>query len=177
MGAAKKGGNSRCCARRISQLRRSARALNPVARRISHLAARHRSLRARRPAREQAAGESTRQKPSQRSAIARMNSTSRGALRDRNRTTAEPVSEFTLPLSQRDEGWIDLRERLAYAARELHFVAIASESINGTALLTIAGSFAEMAMTPPLPPPHPTMVSHFMGVLVDASTLFAAQVQ
>lgn len=87
------------------------------------------------------------------------------------------MSEFTLPLGRHDEGWIDLRKRLARTARELHFVAVASQSANGSSMLMIAGSFAELAMSIPMPPDDKPVGSLSMGNLVDASTLFAAQSQ
>ena len=87
------------------------------------------------------------------------------------------MSEFSLPLGPRDEGWIDLRDRLARTARELHFVAVASQSENGSSILMIAGSFAEMAMSIPMPPEPKAADRMTMGHLVDASTLFAAQAQ
>jgi hypothetical protein len=91
--------------------------------------------------------------------------------------TANFASEFTLPLGPRDEGWIDLRDRLARAARELHFVAVASQSENGSSILMIAGSFAEMALSIPMPPDEKVADRLTMGHLVDASTRFAAQSQ
>lgn len=94
-----------------------------------------------------------------------------------DRATVQSMSEFSLPLGPRDEGWIDLRNRLARTARELHFVAVASQSENGTSILTIAGSFAELAMSIPLRPEEKATDSYFMGHLVDASTRFAAQSQ
>jgi hypothetical protein len=95
----------------------------------------------------------------------------------RERATVEFMSEFTLPLGPRDEGWIDLRNRLARTARELHFVAVASRSENGSSILMIAGSFAELALSIPMPPEEKATDGSTMGHLVDASTLFAAQVQ
>ena len=96
---------------------------------------------------------------------------------DRERAAVGPMSEFTLPLGPRDEGWIDLRNRLARTARELHFVAVASQSVNGSSILMIAGSFAELAMSIPMRPKDRNAGSLSMGSLVDASTLFAAQAQ
>jgi hypothetical protein len=94
-----------------------------------------------------------------------------------DRATVEFMSQFSLPLGPRDEAWIDLRNRLARTARELHFVAVASQSENGTSILTIAGSFAELAMSIPLRPEEKVADSSSMGHLVDASTRFAAQTQ
>jgi hypothetical protein len=91
--------------------------------------------------------------------------------------TVKFMSEFTLPLGPRDVGWIDLRDRLARTARELHFVAVASQSENGSSILMIAGSFAEMAMSIPMPPDAKAADRLTMGHLVDASTRFAAQTQ
>jgi hypothetical protein len=79
------------------------------------------------------------------------------------------VSEFCLPLSDRDLGWVDLRERLARAAREMHFAAVSSEAVNGAVLLALAGNLAELAMSIPLCPTPP-------AGLVDVSTLLAVQV-
>jgi hypothetical protein len=78
------------------------------------------------------------------------------------------MSQFRLPLSERDRGWVDLRERLARAAREIHFVAVSSEAMNGAVLLVIAGNLADLAMSIPMSPAP-------IG-LVDASTLIATQV-
>jgi len=80
------------------------------------------------------------------------------------------MSEFTYPLSRRDRGWIELRERLARAAREIHFVAIASDSVNGPALLNVAENLAGLAMSIPMSP-----IPEMPGGLVDVSTLLAAQ--
>lgn len=82
------------------------------------------------------------------------------------------MSEFTLPLAPRDLGWIELRERLARAAREIHFSAVSVDAVNGSALLAIAGDLAALAMSIPLSPSQGAA-----NGLVDASTLLAAQVQ
>jgi len=79
------------------------------------------------------------------------------------------MPEFTLPLSVRDQEWIALRERFARAARDMHFVAVSSDAVNGAMLLAVAGSLAELAMSIPLCPAPTT-------VLVDASTLLATQI-
>jgi len=81
------------------------------------------------------------------------------------------MSEFTLPLRARDREWVELRERLARAARELHFSAVSNDAVNGAALLVIAGSLAGLAMSIPMCPAQRTS-----GGLVDASTLLAVQV-
>jgi hypothetical protein len=62
------------------------------------------------------------------------------------------MSEFTLSLGPRDQQWLDLRERFARAARELHFNAISNSAGNGAALLAISGNLARLAMSIPLPP-------------------------
>jgi hypothetical protein len=81
------------------------------------------------------------------------------------------MSEFKLPLAPRDQGWIELRERLARAAREMHFFAVSSEAGNGAALLAIAGNLAGLAMSIPL---SPTPSSG--GGCVKPSTLCATQI-
>jgi hypothetical protein len=83
------------------------------------------------------------------------------------------MSEFTLPLTPRERGWLALRGRLARAARELHFSAVSNEAVNGPTLLVIAGNLAGLALSIPMPP-APTQAPS--GGLVDASTLFAAQI-
>jgi hypothetical protein len=80
----------------------------------------------------------------------------------------EVMSEFALPLSPRDQGWLYLRERLARTAREIHFVAIASDAVNGPVLLTVAENLAGLAMSIPLAP-------RANANLVESSTLLAAQ--
>jgi hypothetical protein len=89
----------------------------------------------------------------------------------------DSMPEFKLPLGPRDEGWIDLRDRLARTARELHFVAVASESADGSSILMIAGRFAELAMSIPMRPEEKPAGVPSTGALVNASTLYAAQVQ
>jgi len=79
------------------------------------------------------------------------------------------MSEFALPLSVRDQEWIELRERLARAARSMHFVALSSDAVNGPMLLVVAGRLAELAMSIPMCPTQP-------AGLVDASTLLATQI-
>jgi hypothetical protein len=81
------------------------------------------------------------------------------------------MSEFMLPLAAHDQGWIDLRDRLGRAARELHFFAVSSEAVDGASLLVIAGNLARLAMSIPMCPAQATS-----GGLVDASTLLAVQV-
>jgi hypothetical protein len=79
------------------------------------------------------------------------------------------MPEFKLPLSERDREWIALRERFARAARDMHFVAVSNDAVNGAMLLAVAGSLAELAMSIPLSPaPVPG--------LVDSSTLLATQI-
>ena len=81
------------------------------------------------------------------------------------------MSEFKLPLASRDRSWLELRERLARAARDLHFSAVANDTGNGPTLLMIAGNLAGLALSIPM---HPTQTTS--GALVDASTLFATQI-
>jgi hypothetical protein len=80
------------------------------------------------------------------------------------------ISEFELLLAERNHAWSDLRERLARAARELHFAGVASQTQEGAALLAIATSLAGLAMSIPMP------VAHGLGGPVEASTLFATQI-
>ena len=77
------------------------------------------------------------------------------------------MSEFALPLTPRDQEWIEYRERLARAARELHFSATSGDAANGATLLVIAGNLAPM-------PPAP--VQDTTGGPVSAYTLFATQI-
>jgi hypothetical protein len=83
------------------------------------------------------------------------------------------MSEFALPLTSRDREWIDYRERLAQAARELHFTAISGKCTNGQMLLVIAGNLAGLALSIPLPP---ASVQNISGGPVSAYTLFATQI-
>ncbi|MGA7675194.1 MAG: hypothetical protein WCA78_09135 [Rhizomicrobium sp.] len=86
------------------------------------------------------------------------------------------MSEFALPLSPRDRGWLDLRERLARAARDLHFSAVSHDAVNGPTLLVIAGNLAGLALSIPMRPTPPKTMSDGSGRLVDASTLFNTQI-
>jgi hypothetical protein len=81
------------------------------------------------------------------------------------------MSEFTPPLTARDQEWIKLRERLARAARELHFLAVSIDTGMGAALLSISANLAGLAMSIPMCP-----VQRAGGGLVDAPTLLAAQI-
>ena len=83
------------------------------------------------------------------------------------------MSEFKLPLTPHDRERLELRERLARAARDLHFSAVSGEAANGPTLLMIAGNLARLALSIPMPPALPLGTS---GGLVDASTLFATQI-
>jgi hypothetical protein len=83
------------------------------------------------------------------------------------------MSEFTLPLPPRERSWLELRERLARAARELHFSAVAGDAANGPTLLVIAGNLAGLALSIPT---SPTPTQGTPGGMVDASTLFATQI-
>jgi len=83
------------------------------------------------------------------------------------------MSEFALPLTSRDREWIEYRERLARAARELHFTAITGNTTNGAALLVIAGNLAGLALSIPMPP---APVQNISGSPVSAYTLFATQI-
>jgi hypothetical protein len=95
----------------------------------------------------------------------------------RDETVAAFPSEFTMLVGPRGDGWIDLRTRLARSARELHFVAVASQSANGSSILMIAGRLAELAMSIPMRPEAKPPDELAAGTLVNASTLFAAQMQ
>jgi len=75
------------------------------------------------------------------------------------------------PLAPRDLGWIELRQRLARAAREMHFFAFSADAPSSAAVLAISRKLAELAMTIPLDSSHIESVG-----LIDASTLFAKQV-
>ena len=87
------------------------------------------------------------------------------------------MSEFALPLTPRDQSWLQLRERLARAARELHFSAVAGDATNGPTLLVIAGNLAGLALSIPMgPAPPPASAPDSFGGLVDGSTLFATQI-
>ena len=81
------------------------------------------------------------------------------------------MPEFTLPLTPRDRGWSEMRERLSRAAREMHFYAFSNGAVNGAALLVISGRLAGLAMSIPLEPSNIGSVG-----LVDSSTLFATQI-
>jgi hypothetical protein len=59
------------------------------------------------------------------------------------------MTEFRPPTRSLDQGWLDLRERLARAAREIHFSAVSDETNHGAMLLTIAGNLAALAMSIP----------------------------
>ena len=83
------------------------------------------------------------------------------------------MSEFKLPLTPHDRERLELRERLAHAARDLHFSAVSGEAANGPALLVIAGNLAGLALSIPMPP---APVKDTSGGLVAASTLFATQI-
>jgi hypothetical protein len=81
------------------------------------------------------------------------------------------MPEFALPLTTRDRGWNEMRERLARAAREMHFYAFSGGAANCAALLVISGNFAGLAMSIPLDPSNIGAIG-----LVDSSTLFATQI-
>jgi hypothetical protein len=81
------------------------------------------------------------------------------------------MAEFAIPLTERDRSWCDLRERLAQAAREMHFYAFSSGAVNSEALLVISGNLAGLAMSIPL---GPTNIGS--AGLVDSSTLLATQI-
>jgi hypothetical protein len=88
------------------------------------------------------------------------------------------MSEFARPLTSRDREWIEYRERLARAARELHFSAISDGAANGPMLLVIAGNLAGLALSIPMPPAteQDTSGRDMTGGLVSAYTLFATQI-
>jgi hypothetical protein len=85
------------------------------------------------------------------------------------------IVEIDVPLRSREQGWRDLRERLARAAREIHFSAVTCENDRGAVLLTIAGNIAALAMSIPL-----CLVENYVQpppvCLVDSTTLLATQI-
>jgi hypothetical protein len=89
----------------------------------------------------------------------------------RRQRAVEFMPKFTLPLGSSDPGWIELRERLARLASEMHFCAVSNEALNGARLLAIAGNLAGLALSIPM---YPTQTTS--GGLVDALTLIATQV-
>jgi hypothetical protein len=74
----------------------------------------------------------------------------------------------------RGSGWTDLRERLARAARELHFVAFASDTPNSGDLLLVSEMFAGLALSIPMNPEQEPADPRLPQGLVSATTLFAA---
>ena len=82
------------------------------------------------------------------------------------------LTEFTPGPGGRDQAWLDLRDRLGRAARELHFSATSpgAGSGHGATLLAIAGNLAALAMSIPIGPAQTSP-----SQLVEASTLLAAQ--
>lgn len=85
-----------------------------------------------------------------------------------------PGSEFLL--TWQGPAWTDLRQRLARAARELHFVAYAGDSANVAFLLSSSEKFAELALSIPVGPERQALGVRFPGNLVDAQTLLAAHI-
>jgi hypothetical protein len=85
-----------------------------------------------------------------------------------------PGSEFLL--TWQGPAWTDLRQRLARAARELHFVAYAGDSANVAFLLSSSEKFAELALSIPVGPERQAPGVRFPGNLVDAQTLLAAHI-
>jgi hypothetical protein len=85
-------------------------------------------------------------------------------------SNGDSMSAFESLLTERERAWTDLRERLARAARELHFAGVASQTGESAALLAIATNLAGLAMSIALAP------SHRIEGPVEASTLFAAQI-
>lgn len=84
---------------------------------------------------------------------------------------ADPRSEFERLLAPRQQAWVDLRARLTRVAREVHFFAFSSETVNSSMFLAISEQFAEIALSIPMEP-----VAAEERAPVHASTLFAAQV-
>ena len=78
--------------------------------------------------------------------------------------------DITPPSGARDQAWSDLRDRLARAARELHFSATSPGISHGATLLAIAGNLAALAMSIPMAGSTPAPPQ-----LVEASTLLAVQ--
>jgi hypothetical protein len=85
------------------------------------------------------------------------------------------MHELSNVLNPRDQGWLDLRERLARAAREMHFSATSQETSHGAALLMISGNLATLAMSIPMPP-RPAAAACAPTALVDPYTLLAVQI-
>jgi hypothetical protein len=85
------------------------------------------------------------------------------------------VREYSQPLSPRDQGWLDLRERLARAAREIHFSATSREASHGASLLMIAGNLAALAISIPMPS-YPVTPHCAPTALVEPYTLLAVQI-
>lgn len=81
------------------------------------------------------------------------------------------MSDFARLAPSRNRERSEFRERLARAAREMHFFAHSSSSENAAALLAISKDLAGLAMSIPLEPAHAASAG-----LVDASTLFATQI-
>lgn len=64
----------------------------------------------------------------------------------------ENICDFTVPLSARERRRSEFRERLARAAREMHFAALSSDAVDSAAVLAVAGNLAGLAMSIPLDP-------------------------
>jgi hypothetical protein len=82
------------------------------------------------------------------------------------------MSELLSPWASRDRGWLELRVRLARAAREMHFSALSSDAVNSAALLAMAENLANLAISIPMNP----AASGIPSRPVDASTLVATQI-
>ena len=78
---------------------------------------------------------------------------------------------YALPLTPRDQRWLVLRDRLARAARDMHFSAVSSDAMNGAAMLVIAGNLASLALSIPVKSASDMAIGP-----VEASTLLATQI-
>jgi hypothetical protein len=70
----------------------------------------------------------------------------------RRELTERKMSDFVLPPAPLDHKWLELRERLASTAREMHSFAVTGNPVNGATILVMAAYFAELAMSIPLTP-------------------------
>jgi hypothetical protein len=88
--------------------------------------------------------------------------------------TAEFEPDVTPLPDMRGSGWTDLRGRLGRAARELHFVAFASDTPNSGDLLLVSERFADLALSIPMNSEQEAADPRFPQGLVSATTLFTA---
>jgi hypothetical protein len=81
------------------------------------------------------------------------------------------MAEFSQPFTERERGWLELRERLSRAARETHFFAYSNDAAGSPGLLVISANLAALALSIPM-----VRARTMSGGLVEASTLFATQI-